>query len=101
MLSNMIRSFASVGTEDIYNGRNTAFARRTCPPALWAVAARKLDHLDAAVALRDLRAPPGNRLESLVGIRKGQHSIRINQQYRICFAWTEHGPDAVEITDYH
>lgn len=65
------------------------------------MASRKLDQLDSAEALGDLRAPPGNRLESLSGDRRGQHSIRINDRYRICFVWTERGPAEVEIVDYH
>ena len=65
------------------------------------VAARKLDQLEAAEALGDLRIPPGNRLEPLRGDRRGQYSIRINEQYRICFVWTEAGPSDVEIVDYH
>ena len=97
----MIRSFGSVGTEDIYNGKNTSAARRTCPQDLWPVAVRKLDQLDSAATLQDLRVPPGNRLEALVGARKGQHSLRINDQYRICFRWTDLGAEAVEIVDYH
>jgi len=97
----MIRNFADSGTEDTFNGRNTAEARRTCPRSLWPVARRKLDQLDAAGALEDLRVPPGNRLESLKGDLKGQFSIRINQQYRICFAWEDDNPTDVEIVDYH
>jgi proteic killer suppression protein len=62
---------------------------------------RKLAILDAAVTLGDLRVPPGNRLEALSGDRKGQHGIRINDQWRICFIWTETGPEGVEIVDYH
>ncbi|MGB6229888.1 MAG: type II toxin-antitoxin system RelE/ParE family toxin [Litorimonas sp.] len=62
--------------------------------ALWTI-------LDAAIRLEDLRSPPGNNLESLSGDRKGQHSIRINRQWRICFVWTDAGPEAVEIVDYH
>ena len=62
---------------------------------------RKLDMLDAAVELKDLRSPPGNRLESLQGDRAGQHSIRINDQWRICFRWGTKGPEHVEIVDYH
>ena len=65
------------------------------------VARRKLDQLDNVVVLADLRLPPGNRLESLHGSRKGQHSIRINDKYRICFQWTDAGPKDVEIVDYH
>jgi proteic killer suppression protein len=65
------------------------------------VAARKLDQLDSVERLEDLAIPPGNRLEALAGGRKGQHSIRINEQYRICFVWTRSGPEVVEIVDYH
>ena len=65
------------------------------------VARRKLDQLDAATELRDMAAPPGNRLEALNGNRKGQHSIRINDQWRVCFIWTPQGPKDVEIVDYH
>lgn len=97
----MIVSFADRGTEDIFNGRNTAVALRACPRQLWAVAARKVDQLDSAAVLADLRAPPGNRLEALSGDREGQHSIRINDQYRICFIWTDSGAERVEIVDYH
>ena len=97
----MIRSFRNAGTEDVFNGRRTKAARRICPQSLWKVAARKLDQLDSAVSLDDLRVPPGNRLEALTGDRRGQHSIRINEQYRICFVWADTGPDEVEIVDYH
>ena len=97
----MILSFGSRGTEDIFNGRNSSAARRTCPRPLWRIAARKLDQLDSAGALEDLRAPPGNRLEALSGDREGQHSIRINDRYRICFVWTDSGGEQVEILDYH
>jgi proteic killer suppression protein len=65
------------------------------------VAQRKLQMLDDAVELRDLKSPPGNRLEALIGNRAGQHSIRINDQWRVCFTWTKAGPEGVEITDYH
>jgi toxin HigB-1 len=65
------------------------------------IATRKLTQLDAAVALRDLASPPGNRLERLHGERTAQHSIRINDQFRLCFVWTPQGPDQVEIVDYH
>ena len=97
----MLRSFKDRGTEDIFNGRNTRDARGACPRHCWAIARRKLDQLDAAVRLDDLRVPPGNRLEALVGNRRGQHSIRVNDQFRICFVWTTEGPEQVEITDYH
>lgn len=69
--------------------------------AIETVARRKLDMLDAAARLIDLRAPPGNRLEALKGNRRGQHSIRINDQWRICFVWRDDGAEAVEIVDYH
>ena len=97
----MIVSFKDDGTEDIFNGENTKAARKTCPESLWKVAARKLDQLDSVTTLNELRVPPGNRLEALTSNRKGQHSIRINDQYRICFVWTNSGPDKVEIVDYH
>ena len=97
----MIQSFKNTGTEDIFDGKNTKVARRICLRSLWSVAARKLDLLDSVTSLKELRVPPGNQLESLKGGRKGQHSIRINAQYRICFVWNDTGPDAVEIADYH
>jgi proteic killer suppression protein len=97
----MIRSFEGAGTEDIFNGRNTKEARKTCPRDLWRVAARKLEQLDSVGLLEELRIPPGNRLEALARNRKGQFSIRINDQYRVCFVWTDDGPDAVGIVDYH
>ncbi|MFN0178258.1 MAG: type II toxin-antitoxin system RelE/ParE family toxin [Gemmatimonadales bacterium] len=97
----MIQSFADAATADLFHGRATKGARRTCPVALWRVARRKLDQLNGAVALEDLRAPPGNRLEALQADRAGQHSIRINDQYRVCFRWTAAGPADVEVTDYH
>jgi len=97
----MILSFRTVGTEDVFNGRNTREARRTCPSSLWRVAARKLDQIDSAPELGDLRVPPGNRLEALSGDREGQYSIRLNDRYRVCFTWTDLGPALVEIVDYH
>lgn len=97
----MIQSFANVGTEDIFNGQDTRRARRICPLSLWSIAARKLDQLDSADELRDLRNPPGNRLERLKGDRSAQYSLRINSQYRVCFHWTDAGPEDVEIVDYH
>ena len=97
----MIRSFVGAGTEDIFNGRNTKDARKTCPRHLWRVAARELEQLDSVSLLEELRIPPGNRLEALSRDRKGQFSIRINEQYRVCFVWTKEGPDGVEIVDYH
>ena len=97
----MIRSFADLGTEHLFNGLDSRLARAACPSSMWNVARRKLDQLDSASELGDLRAPPGNRLEGLAGSRKGQHSIRINDQYRICFIWAGDGPDQVELVDYH
>ncbi len=97
----MIETFANAGTEDIYDGINSAEARRLLPRDLWRVAFRKLDQIDAASNLDDLRVPPGNRLEALKAGRAGQHSIRINNQYRVCFEWTEMGAKNVEIVDYH
>lgn len=97
----MIVNFADRGTEDIFDGKNTAIARKKCPNQIWSIAQRKLDQVDSATELSDLAIPPGNRLEALSGKREGQHSIRINNQYRICFIWTRSGPVDVEITDYH
>ncbi len=97
----VIRSFKNTGSEDVFNGQSTTAARHTCPQSLWRVAARKLDQLDSAISLEDLRVPPGNRLEALSGDRTGQHSISINDRYRICFVWTDSGPDEVKIVDYH
>lgn len=97
----MIRSFKDRGTEDIFNGLNSREARRSCPQNLWTVAARKLDQLDSVQNLEELRIPPGNRLERLSGDRAGQLSIRINEQYRICFVWADDEPAEVEIVDYH
>jgi len=97
----MIVSFRNRGTEDIFNGEKPDTARRTCPETIWRVARRKLDQINQAVRLADLAAPPANRLEALRGDRQGQHSIRINDQYRVCFRWTEQGAKEVEITDYH
>jgi toxin HigB-1 len=97
----VIRSFADRGTEDVFNGVNSAEARRICPRSLWNVAVRKLDQVDSAESLDDLRIPPGNRLEALSGDRAGQFSVRINDQYRICFRWNDDHPDDVAIVDYH
>lgn len=97
----MIQSFASDGTRDIFDGVDSKWARKTCPAHRWSTAARKLDQLNLAEDSRDLRAPPGHRLEALSGTRKGQHSIRIDDQYRVCFRWTGHGPEDVGIVDDH
>jgi toxin HigB-1 len=96
----MIRSFRDKATEEIFNGENTKTARKLCPQSLWRIAFRKMDQIDSVERLDDLRIPPGNRLEALKGDRKGQYSIRINEQYRICFTWAENGPSEVEIVDY-
>jgi proteic killer suppression protein len=93
--------FKDKATEDIFNGVSSREARKSCPKTLWKVAARKLDQLDSVITLDELKIPPGNHLEALRRDRKGQHSIRINDQYRICFIWSDAGPDQVEITDYH
>ena len=97
----MIGSFADKGTEDLFNGLNSSAARKCCPRQLQAAARRRLELLDSVTLLEELRIPAGNRLESLLGDREGQHSVRINQRYRICFKWTAEGPSNVEILDYH
>jgi proteic killer suppression protein len=97
----MIKSFKNNGTEDIFNGKNTKDARRICPRDVWKIATRKLDQPDSVIKLDEHKIPPGNMLEALKGDRNGEYSIRINNQYRICFRWSESGPDLVEITDYH
>jgi proteic killer suppression protein len=91
-----IVSFASLEAKALFEGRVVArFAN------IRAVAERKLQQLDSAASLGFLRSPPGNRLEKLSGSRTGQYSIRVNEQWRICFIWTEDGPEQVEIVDYH
>ncbi len=97
----MIESFEDKASEDIFNGVNSRDARKACPKNLWRIATRKLDQLDSVQSIEELRVPPGNRLEALSGNRKGQFSIRINEQYRICFIWGETGPSNIEVTDYH
>jgi proteic killer suppression protein len=97
----MISSYRNSATEDIFNGVVSKAALKLCPRSIWRVAARKLDQLDSVSTLDELKVPPGNRLEPLKGDRKGQYSIRVNDQFRICFIWTDHGPAEVEITDYH
>ena len=94
----MIRSFRDAETQELWE---TGRSRRKPPASLRRVALRKLLLLDNATSLEDLRVPPGNRLEALKGDRKGQFSIRINDQYRICFRWQEGNAYEVEITDYH
>lgn len=97
----MIQSFRGRGTEDIFDGTDTAAARRTCPRRLWAPARRKLDQINRVRDLRDLAVPPGNRPERLKGDRSAQRSIRINEQHRVCFRWEAGDAYEVEITDYH
>jgi proteic killer suppression protein len=93
----VIKNFKDPVTEAVYQGESP----KGFPADLVKVSRRKLGYLDAAVDLNDLRAPPGNRLEALSGDRDGQYSIRVNDQFRVCFIWTEEGPKDVEITDYH
>ncbi len=92
----MIRSFRGADTQALFEqGKSRRFS------GIAHIAARKLVQLDAAETLEFLRSPPGNRLQALKGDRKGQYSIRINDQFRICFRWTAQGPELVEIVDYH
>lgn len=97
----MIRTFADTATEDLFNGVDSRRARTACPSALWPVVRRKLTQLNRVRDLVELAVPPGNRLERLRGDRTGQHGIRINRQYRICFQWEDGYADQVEVTDYH
>ena len=97
----MIVSFKERATEDIFNGNLSKTTNKICPPSILKIATRKLDQLDYVKSLSELKVPPGNRLERLSGNRKGQHSIRINDQFCICFRWVKTEPDKVEITDYH
>ena len=97
----MIRSFKNRGTEDIYDGKNSKHARKLCPRSLLRMAIKKLDQIDSAATVDDLKVPPGNKLEQLSGDRTGQYSIRINDQYRICFVWKDGSAEQVEIVDYH
>jgi proteic killer suppression protein len=92
----MIQSFGCADTERLF--RRVRVARFA---SIEAVARRKLDQLNAAATLNFLRVPPGNRLEALRGDRAGQHSIRVNDQFRLCFVWTAQGPEDVELVDYH
>jgi toxin HigB-1 len=97
----VIRSFADGATEDLFNGIDSRRARRACPLRLWSVVRRKLTQLNRVRTLGELAVPPGNRLERLRGEREGQHSIRINDQYRVCFVWEDGYAEDVEVTDYH
>ncbi len=96
----MIISFASKATEDLYHGINSKQARRI-PNTIWSTATRKLDWMNAAVSLNDLKIPPANRLETLSGRLKGKYSIRINDQYRIIFKFQDGNAYEVDIVDYH
>lgn len=97
MMVVVIRSIRDATAERLWSRQRV----KGIDPRIQRVALRKLAMLDAAELLDDLRVPPGNRLEALKGDRAGQHSIRTNQQWRICFVWTPAGPDDVEIVDYH
>ena len=92
----MTLAFKCVDTQALFTtGKSRRFAN------IKIVAERKLTQLHAAVSLESLKAPPGNRLEALIGNRQGQHSIRVNDQWRVCFVWTDEGVKAAEIVDYH
>jgi proteic killer suppression protein len=93
----VIRSFGSRETERIWHGQYIKRVDRTVQRA----ALRKLELIHAAKGVEDLRIPPGNRLERLVGDRRGQYSVRVNAQWRICFVWREEGAEDVELVDYH
>ena len=95
------RGYGDQGTRDIAAGKNSKPARRVLPVVLHELARRRLAFLAAAQSLDDLRARPGLNLHALQRDRRAQHAIRINDQYRICFVWTEGGAEDVEITDYH
>lgn len=96
----MIVSFGNAGTEDLFHGRKSKAARRF-PANVRPAVLRKLDMLNAAHVLEDLRTPPGNRLEALKGDLKGKHSIRVNDQWRLVFRWVEGGAAEVAVRDYH
>lgn len=93
----MIKSFRDKLTEAVFNGESP----KGFPADLVKVSRRKLRYLNAATALNDLKAPPGNNLKALEKDRAGQHSIKVNDQFRVCFVWTHEGPKDVEIVDYH
>ena len=93
----MIKSFKDDLTETVFEGRS----HRRFPANLLRVARRKLEAVNAAIVLDDLKAPPGNRLHALTGDRLGQHAVRVNDQYRVCFVWDVQDAYDVELTDYH
>ncbi len=93
----VIRAFRDRSTEKVWHRQHV----KQWSPQLQRAARRKLVQLSVAVDLNDLRVPPGNRLEVLTGDRQGQHSIRVNDQWRVCFVWTDAGPTDVQIVDYH
>ncbi len=97
----MIQSFRNKSTEDIFDGLTSQVARKCCPQSIWPIERRKMDQINRIRDITELRVPPGNRLERLKGDRENQYSIRINQQYRICFTWEEGHAYDIEITDYH
>lgn len=96
----MIRTFRDAATRAIFEGVSTKAARRRLPPMLWPKARLKMDQIDAATDPRQLNTP-SNRLHKLAGDRAGQHAIRINRRYRICFRWSEGDAWDVEVVDYH
>jgi proteic killer suppression protein len=96
----VITGFANAATRDVFNGDDTK-AARLLPKSLWSVIRRKLDMLNAATNLLDLRVPPNNRLEALKGSRKGKHSIRVNDQFRVVFTWKDGAASEVQVLDYH
>lgn len=96
----MIGSFKNQGTGDVFNGVDSKAARKVCPTSLTKVARRRLEVLDSVGALEDLKSP-GSRLEKLKDDRAGQHAIRINDQYRVCFIWSEGGAEQVAVVNYH
>lgn len=96
----MIRSFGDTATEDLYHGRQTNRVKHF-PGSIRPIAIRKMDMINAAMELRDLRVPPGNHLEQLKGDLKEFHSIRVNDQWRLIFKWIDHGANEVKLVDYH
>ena len=97
----MIICFLDQITEGVFDGKNTKSTQKRLPAHLHVIAKRKLDMLNTAEVLNDLKIPPNNRLEKLQGDRKHQHSIRINNQYRVAFTWIDGNAEDVEIIDYH